>query len=94
MATVLVAGVVLASAAQPAGAEEGKAPVTVRHSKQAAFSTAAGPPGRQVESVLTDPRGAMTATKGNGWLLHSGKRHDTCERSDATSGLRMMCLAW
>ena len=52
-------------------------------------------PGARVESVLTDPRGAVTGKKpGTGWLLHYGTERDNCARADATSGLRMTCVAW
>ena len=52
-------------------------------------------PGARVESVMTDPRRAMTDTKrGTGWLLHYGTKRDNCARADVTSGLRMMCVAW
>jgi hypothetical protein len=52
-------------------------------------------PGARVESVLTDPRGAVVrAKRGTGWLLHYGTAGDNCARADATSGLRMMCVAW
>jgi hypothetical protein len=60
------------------------------------YSTAGKLPGTRVESVLTDPKGAVTSTKpGTGWLLHAGPRvHDMCEEEDATSGLRLMCVGW
>jgi len=52
-------------------------------------------PGARVESVLTSPRDAVAGTKrGSGWLLHYGTERDNCARADATSGLRMMCVAW
>jgi hypothetical protein len=52
-------------------------------------------PGARVESVLTDPSGAVAGQKhGTGWLLHYGTGSDSCARADATSGLRMMCVAW
>jgi len=52
--------------------------------------------GRRVESVLTDPRGSAGAAQpGTGWLLHAGtQQRDTCDRADATYGLRMMCVGW
>lgn len=51
-------------------------------------------PGARVESILADPRSVVTGTKqGTGWLLHYGTEHDNCARADATSGLRMMCVA-
>jgi hypothetical protein len=60
------------------------------------YSTAGKVPGTRVESVLTDPKGAVTSTRpGTGWLLHAGPReHDMCEEEDATSGLRLMCIGW
>jgi len=63
---------------------------------QPVYSALGWLPGRRVESVLTSPRGAVVGTtRGTGWLLHSGtERCDTCERTDATSGLRMMCVGW
>jgi hypothetical protein len=48
--------------------------------------------GRGLESVLTNP--VLGPRQGTGWLLHSGTEHDTCERPDAVSGLRVMCVAW
>jgi hypothetical protein len=52
-------------------------------------------PGARVESVIMDPRRAMTGTKGGtGWLLHYGTKRDNCARADVTFGLRMMCVAW
>ncbi len=50
----------------------------------------------RVESVVTDPRGAVTTTtkRGPGWLLHYGTKRDGCARPDATSVLRVMCVGW
>jgi hypothetical protein len=93
-AKVLVAVCATGAVALAADAHEGKAPVTVAAEAQPVYSAAVRPPGRRVDSVLTNPRGALAGTKGTGWLLHSGTRHDTCERADATFGLRMVCLAW
>jgi hypothetical protein len=52
--------------------------------------------GRRVESVLTGRRGPTAAAQpGTGWLLHAGtQQRGTCDRADATSGLRMMCVGW
>jgi len=94
-AMVLVAGELAVAVAWAAGPEELKPPMTVGGEHQAVYSAAVRGPGRGVDSVLTNPRGAVTGTKGTGWLLHSGtQQHDTCERVDATSGLRMVCVAW
>ena len=92
--TVLVAVCAVVAVTPAAGADERKAPVTVAAETQPAYSAAVWPPGRRVHSVLTNPRGPGARTKGTGWLLHSGTQHDTCERADATSGMRMVCLAW
>lgn len=60
---------------------------------QPVYSAVGRLPGRRLESVLRNPvAGTM---RGTGWLLHSGtEQRDTCERTDATAGLRMMCVAW
>jgi hypothetical protein len=94
-ALVLTAGSLLGPAAWAAGGEEFNTPMSVGTRNEAEYSRTARPPGRQVESVLTNPRGALTDSQDTGWLLHSGThQHDTCERPDATSGLRMFCVAW
>ena len=93
--TVLIAVGVALAVGRMAGAEEVKAPITVGTGSRPVYSAAVQPPGRRVDSVLTDPRDALTSTKGTGWLLHSGKKHhDTCERADVTFGLRMVCVGW
>ena len=52
-------------------------------------------PGPRMESILTDTRSAAAAMKeGTGWLVHYGTKRDNCARADATSGLRVMCVAW
>ena len=91
---VLVSVCAAVAVARAAGPDERRAPVTVAAETQKAYSAAVRTRGRRVDSVLTNPRGAVAETKGTGWLLHSGTPHDTCERTDATSGLRMACLAW
>ena len=92
--TVLVAVGVAVAVARTARAEQVRAPMIVGSENQPVYSAAVRPPGRQVDSVLTNLRGALTGTKGTGWLVHSGtQQHDTCERADATSGLRVLCVA-
>ena len=93
-ATISVVVCAQLAVAVAAGDDAGKAPVTVAARIQPAYSAAVRPPGRRLESVLTNPRGAVADTTGSRWLLHSGTEHDTCERADVTSGLRMVCLAW
>ncbi len=92
--TVLMAVCAAVAVARVTSAAERKAPVIIAAETQPAFSAAVRPPGRQVDSILTTRRGAVAGQKGTGWLLHSGTPHDACERADATSGLRMACLAW
>jgi len=86
----------LISQPQPLRAEDQPTPGAVRGDAQSAYTTTGALPGARVESVLTDPKGAATTTTpGTGWLLHAGPREkDTCDEIDATSGLRMMCVAW
>jgi len=91
---VLMAVCAAVAVARAAGAAERKAGVIVAAETQPVLSAAVPPPGRQVDSVLKTPRDAVAGQKGTGWLLHSGAPHDACERADATSGLRMACLAW
>ena len=55
------------------------------------YGTVEARPGRHVESVLTQPRSALTK-QGTGWLLHFGSAHDNCSRVDETPGLRLMCV--
>jgi hypothetical protein len=94
--TALAAIGIVLLVANAAGAEE-------LNARKAAWSKTAPvygvgaqpPPGAHVESVLSDPRGAMAGTKGGtGWLLHYGTERDSCARAGATSGLRVMCVAW
>lgn len=63
---------------------------------QPVYGVAARLTGRRVESVLTGPRrAAASAQPGTGWLLHAGtQQRDTCDRADATPGLRLMCVGW
>jgi hypothetical protein len=81
---------------QPLRADDQPTPGAGRGDARSAYTTTGQLPGSRVESVLTDPRGAVTtATPGTGWLLHAGPReHDTCDEIDATPGLRMMCVGW
>ena len=82
--------VVLAHAGR---AEEVKAPMAPVGETQPVFSSGGGRYGRRLDSVLTSP--APGTRRGTGWLLHTGTGpHDACERTDATSGLRMMCVDW
>lgn len=79
--------------AEPGRAEDIEAPLGAVGDTQPVYSTLGRLPGRGLESVLTSP-GAGTR-RGTGWLLHSGtEQRDTCARTDAVSGLRMMCVAW
>jgi len=94
---LLAAVVVLcALVPQPLRAEEQPTPGAGRGAAQSAYTATGQLSGSRVESVLSDPTGAVTAaTPGTGWLLHAGPREkDTCDEIDATSGLRMMCVAW
>jgi hypothetical protein len=79
--------------AEAGRAEEIRAPMAVVGETQPVYRAVGRPPGRRLESVLTS---SVAGTEpGTGWLLHSGtEQRDTCERTDATSGLRMMCMAW
>lgn len=80
-----------------ARAEEAKMPKTAGGETASDYVARVGRPlpGARVESVLTDPRRAMARAKREpGWLLHYGTDRDNCARADATSGLRMMCVAW
>ena len=93
---VLVAVGAAAVIAVAARAEEVSVPVAAVRESHPVYSAAAPLPGRRVESVLTSRRSALTSAKsGTGWLLHSGtQQRDTCDRADATPGLRMMCVSW
>ncbi len=62
--------------------------------KQSVYTTSGRLRQQHSESVLMNPRSAMSSG-GNGWLLHSGKgQRDACDNPDATRGLRMMCIGW
>jgi hypothetical protein len=92
---VLVAvGVAVVGVAQAGRAAEIKAPVVAVGETQPVYSASAVGqlPGRRLESALTSP---VAGTRGTGWLLHSGtEQRDLCTRTDATSGARMVCMAW
>jgi len=95
MVTLLLAVAVVCSAITAAGANEvaGDAQSPARENPR---SYAVGRPlrGPRVESVLTNPRAAVTSPRrGTGWLVHYGTEGDACTREDATSGLRLMCVA-
>jgi hypothetical protein len=96
LAVTLLAGVGLMVIVAPtAGAREIRVPMAVGAENQPVYGAVVRLPGRHVDSVLTDLRGALTGTKGTGWLLHVGtQRRDTCEGADTATGLRMVCLAW
>lgn len=80
------------------GAQEGSAkeigvPMVAVGETRPVYSAVGQLPGRRLESVLTNPLAGTS--RGTGWLLHSAtEQTDTCERTDATSGLRMVCVAW
>ena len=91
VAAVAMAVVVVTAAR----AEDLKPPKAAGRKTRPVYAVEQPLPGAQVESVITDPRRAMTDTKrGTGWLLHYGTSRDNCARADVTSGLRMMCVAW
>ena len=91
--TVLAAVGAAVVVAQPGRAEEIRAPRAAVGETQPVYSGVGRLPGRRLESVLTSP--IAGTSRGTGWLLHSGtEQSDTCQRIDATSGLRMMCVAW
>jgi hypothetical protein len=91
--TVLAAVGVAVMVAQAGRAEEIRARMSAVGETQPVYSAVGRLPGRRLESVLTSP--VAGTSRGTGWLLHSGtEQRDTCERTDATSGLRMMCVAW
>ncbi len=95
--TVLGAVALLTLVVSAARADEANMSASVRRKTTSAHVALVGhpPSGARVESVLTGPRGAMARTKrGSGWLLHYGTERDNCARADATSGLRIMCVAW
>lgn len=92
--TVLAVVGVAAVVVQTARADEVKAPVKAAVGETRPIYRR--PPGRRVDSVVTNPRSVLTGPKrGTGWLVHSGtEKPDPCERADAVSGLRMMCMGW
>ena len=91
--TVLAAVGVAVAVAQAGRAEEMRVPMAAVGETQPVYSGVGRLPGRRLESVLTSPFSGTR--RGTGWLLHSGtEQRDTCERTDATTGLRMMCVAW
>ncbi len=91
MATVGM-GIVIANGARAA---EVKRPKAAESKSPVVYATERPLPGARVESILADPGSVVTGTKqGSAWLLHYGTKRDNCARADATSGLRMMCLAW
>ena len=95
--TVLGAMVVVAAVRNAACAETANAPVTATGKTAAVHVAQVGQalPAAHMESVLTDPRGAMTVRKrGTGWLLHYGTEHDSCARPDAIAGARVLCVSW
>jgi hypothetical protein len=91
--TVLAAVGLAVVVAEQGRAQDIEAPIAAVGESQPVYSAVGRLPGRGLESVLTSP-GAGTR-RGTGWLLHSGtEQRDTCARTDAVSGLRMMCVAW
>jgi hypothetical protein len=91
--TVLAAVGVAVVVAQAGRAEEIRGPMAAVGETQPIYGAVGRLPGRRLESVLTSP--IAGTRRGTGWLLHSGtEQRDTCERTDATAGLRMMCVAW
>ena len=91
--TILAAVGVAVMVAQAGHAQEIRAPMAAVGETEAVFNAVGRLPGRRLESVLTSP--VKSTRPGTGWLLHSGtEQSDPCERTDATSGLRMMCVAW
>lgn len=93
--TVLAVAGITAVMVRVARAEDTAAPAATSATQQV-FGTTGGVSGRRVESVLSNPRAAVTAAKpGTGWLLHSGTpQRDQCDNADATYGLRVMCVGW
>ena len=85
-------GIVVANEAR---ARDVKLPKAAESKSSMVYAVERPLPGARVESILTDPRSVVTDTKqGTGWLLHYGTNQDNCARAEATSGLRMMCMAW
>jgi hypothetical protein len=97
MVTVLVAMVAVVAVHNAACAEKVNAPIADTGKTAAVHVAPVGQalPAAHMESVLTDPRGAMTVRKrGTGWLLHYGTAHDSCARPDAIAGGRVLCVSW
>jgi hypothetical protein len=93
--TVVAAVGVVIVGVDAARAKEVKAPIAAGGKTGPVYTVERPLPGAHVESVLTDPLGAVTGAKREpGWLLHHGTERDNCARADATSGLRMICVAW
>jgi hypothetical protein len=95
---VLAAILVTAAVSKTARAEMVNAPKAAT-GKAAAVEVApvwhAPLPAPHAESVLADPRGALTGRKrGTGWLLHYGTEHDSCARPDTIEGWRVLCVSW
>lgn len=91
--TVLAAAGAAVVVAQRGRAEEIRAPMSAVGETQPVYSAVGRLHGRRLESALTSP--VAKTKRGTGWLLHSGtEERDTCERTDATDGLRMVCVAW
>lgn len=94
--TVLAAVGIAAVMICVARAEEVTGAPAATSTTQQVFGATGAVSGRRVESVLSNPRAAVTAAKpGTGWLLHSGTpQRDTCDNADATYGLRVLCVGW
>jgi len=95
--TVIILALNLLIVAAPAiRADDLPAPPGTPGATRPVYTTTGRLKRRHIESVLTDPRSAMTGAKqGTDWLLHSGtQQRDTCDSPDATYGLRMLCVGW
>ena len=91
--TVVAAVGVAVVVAQAGRAAETSAPMAAVGDPQPVYNVVGRLPGRRLESVLMSP--VAGTRRGTGWLVYSGtEQHDTCERTDAISGLRMACVAW
>ncbi|HVO23672.1 MAG TPA: hypothetical protein VMW56_08595 [Candidatus Margulisiibacteriota bacterium] len=94
LATSLALGLLIV-AARPLRAADPLTPGATPAGKQPVYTTTGRLQERHIESVLMNPRHALSVGGGSGWLLHSGKgQRDACDNPDATSGLRMMCVGW
>jgi hypothetical protein len=93
---IILALTLLIVAAPAIRADDLPAPPATPGAARPAYTTTGRLKRRHIESVLTDPRSAMTGAKqGTDWLLHSGReQRDTCDSPDATYGLRMLCVGW